>query len=175
MAALVNGPFYTLPGTLPFFVASLLGLYVRLFPLGEVVVAGYEMRLARSARLPDILFIATANLDRVGEDRLDGPADLAIELVSDDSATRDRRDKLAEYEAAGVPEYWMLDPRPRQHRTAFHQMSPEGRYHSRVLPGFWLRPEWLWQDPLPDPVRLMAEIAPHAWRDPVLRPGAHER
>ena len=25
----------------------------------------------------------------------------------------------------------------------------EGRYESRVLPGFWLQVEWLWQEPLP--------------------------
>jgi hypothetical protein len=27
-----------------------------------------------------------------------------------------------------------------------------------VLPGFWLREEWLWQEPLPDPLRLLLEM-----------------
>jgi hypothetical protein len=27
-----------------------------------------------------------------------------------------------------------------------------------ALPGFWLRMEWLWQEPLPSPVRALAEI-----------------
>ena len=26
----------------------------------------------------------------------------------------------------------------------------KGELHSQVLHGFWLRPDWLWQDPLPD-------------------------
>jgi hypothetical protein len=41
-------------------------------------------------------------------------------------------------------------------------LDAEGRYHSPALPGFWLRPDWLRQDPLPDPWRLLAEIAPAA-------------
>jgi hypothetical protein len=30
--------------------------------------------------------------------------------------------------------------------------------HSGVLPGFWLRPAWLWQEPLPDPLPLFFEM-----------------
>ena len=151
-----------------FFVATLMSMHARRFNLGEVFVAGTEMWLASrpSARQPDIMFVAAAHLDRVTADRLDGPADLIVELISDDSVTRDRRDKLAEYEAAGVPEYLMIDPRPRQRRTAFYRLGADGlylpvrpdetgRYRSAVLPGFALDPAWLWQDPLPDPEALL--------------------
>jgi len=27
-----------------------------------------------------------------------------------------------------------------------------------LLPGFWLQVEWLWQEPLPSPIRALAEI-----------------
>jgi hypothetical protein len=33
-----------------------------------------------------------------------------------------------------------------------------------VVPGFWLRPEWLWQDPSPDVSLLLAMIATDALR-----------
>ena len=39
-----------------------------------------------------------------------------------------------------------------------------GSYHSTALPGFWLKPEWLWQDPLPNPLTLLTEIAPEVVR-----------
>jgi Uma2 family endonuclease len=102
-----------------------------------------------------------------------GPADLAVELISDDSVTRDRRDKFAEYAAAGIPEYWLLDPRPDHHRADFYALGPdrtyeaipldaEGRFASRVLPGFWLDPAWLWQDPLPKPAEILRRIVPDA-------------
>lgn len=79
-----------------------------------------------------------------------GGADLVIELVSDDSVGRDRVAKLAEYEAAGVAEYWLFDPRPGKQRADFFLLAdgrfrpaaldPAGRFRSRALPGFWLDP-----------------------------------
>jgi Uma2 family endonuclease len=88
-----------------------------------------------------------------------------VEIVSEDSRTRDRRDKYFEYETAGVREYWMVDPDNREAR--FLGLGPNGRYaplpvdqsgvfRSTVLPGFWLRVEWLWQDPLPNLEALQA-------------------
>jgi Uma2 family endonuclease len=155
----------------------LLATFVRVFDLGKVMLAPFEMVAVpdRSYREPDILFVAKEHLSRLTRQRLTEPADLAIEIVSDDSVTRDRRDKRREYEAIGVPEYWILDPRPRQHRAEFYRLGDagtyepiepdaEGRVHSRVLPGFWLRPEWFWQVPLPDPDELLVEIAPTTMR-----------
>jgi Uma2 family endonuclease len=57
-----------------------------------------------------------------------------------------------------VREYWLLDPIRRQ--AEFYQLgddglfravpaSADGVYHSRALPGLWLRTQWLWQDPPP--------------------------
>jgi hypothetical protein len=48
----------------------------------------------------------------------------------------------------------------------FEQVVPdtEGRYHSMVLPGFWIDPRWFRQDELPDPLRLLRIISPEGWR-----------
>lgn len=157
------------------FIATLLRLYVRFFRLGRVLIAPFEMRLAQSAREPDVLFVAQDDLGRLaGGKRLDGPATLAIEVVSDDSGVRDRRDKLREYAAAGVPEYWVVDPRPGKERTDCYRLTAgdyatippdaDGRYHSAVVPGFWLRPEWLREDPLPDELTILSAIAPRVLR-----------
>jgi hypothetical protein len=32
-----------------------------------------------------------------------------------------------------------------------------------VLPGFWLKAEWFWQEPLPRPQDALMEIAPEAF------------
>jgi Uma2 family endonuclease len=117
-----------------------------------------------NGREPDLMFIATANLARLGQKYLDGPADLVIEMVSEDSVVRDRDDKFSEYQDAGVREYWIIDPRPNRRRADFYVMGENGkyqpvpipndnRYHSTVLPGFWLDLEWLWQE---DPNELAA-------------------
>ena len=156
-----------------FFIATLLAWYARRFKLGTVLMAPVEMRLAPipSSREPDILFVATDHLHRFSRMRLDGPADLVVELLSDESVTRDRRDKLAEYEAAGVREYLIVEPRaPREDADllrlttdgTYQRIPPDaaGRLHLATLPGFWLDPAWLRQDPLPEPEAIQPLIAP---------------
>lgn len=39
-----------------------------------------------------------------------GPPDLVIEILSSNSAKRDRVIKLESYARFGVPEYWIVDP-----------------------------------------------------------------
>lgn len=48
------------------------------------------------------------------------------------------------------------------YREAF--ADPDGRYRSRAVPDFWLRPGWLRRDPLPNALACLAEIAPEAMR-----------
>jgi hypothetical protein len=65
-----------------------------------------------------------------------------------------------------VPEYWLIDP--QRQRADFYQLQEgdyvsllsgkQGKYSSRMIPGFWLQVEWLWQDPLPSVIKVLAEI-----------------
>jgi Uma2 family endonuclease len=157
------------------FLVTLLNLFVTTRGLGMVLAEPFEMRLAagRISRLPDILFLATRNLDRLDGKRLAGPADLVVEILSDDSVSRDRQRKMAEYATAGVEEYWIVDPRAGRETTEFYDLAGEGRYdpiapdadgllRSKVLPGFWLDPAWLTHDPLPAPLPLLLQVAPDA-------------
>jgi Uma2 family endonuclease len=143
------------------FLIFLLRLFIRTHDLGRLLPAPTLMRLPSrpSGREPDVLFVAKQHADRVRSTWIEGPADLVVEIVSPESAARDWETKRAEYAAAGIPEYWVLD-RDRQD-AAFFQVGAHGRYtraavgaagvyHSKVLPGFWLRVEWLWQLPTPD-------------------------
>ncbi len=167
------------------FLDTLLRLFTELFDLGVVRVAPFEMRARPGgpAREPDLLFVAREHLDRLTPRRLAGPADLVVEVVSPDSATRDRTEKFAEYQAMGVREYWIFDPRSGQEGAFFYRLTADGayepippdadgRYHSTVLPGFWLRPDWLWQEPLPGALTTLAAIAPDALRGALPDPGA---
>lgn len=151
------------------FLTVLLRMYIEAHELGVIISAPFQMRLAdqKSAREPDLMFIAQENIGRITKNYLDGPADLAIEIISPESLGRDRGDKFAEYEAAGVREYWLIDPQRRQAEFYFlndanqYELIFSGRkgvFHSKVLDGFYLRVEWLWQKPLPKVADLLKEL-----------------
>jgi len=152
------------------FLIALLRTFAEFFQLGEVLAAPFEMKVSpdSNGREPDILFIARRNLARITDQKLEGPADLLIEVISKESASRDRSDKFYEYQDAGVREYWLFDPRPRRKRADFWVLDDQGFYrpvplekgiyHSTVLPNFWLNTNWLWQDELPDPLSAFARI-----------------
>jgi Uma2 family endonuclease len=138
------------------FLSNLLSVWVEEHALGEVFTAPFQMKLDRG-REPDLLVVREEHRDRVQDKYLDGPADLVVEVVSDESGPRDRGEKFYEYEAGGVEEYWLVDPAREElavyrlddgrYRTAFE--GHEGRAASVVLDGFWIEAEWLWQESLP--------------------------
>lgn len=151
------------------FFIQVLGIYVQQRDLGRIISAPFQMKLvpARSGREPDILFIAQEHVHRLKHTYLDGPADLAIEVVSPESRLRDRGEKFAEYEVSGIPEYWIFDP--DEQRSDYYLLASDGRYErkrpdnqgiyrSAVVPGFWLKEEWLWRDPLPKALAVLHEL-----------------
>lgn len=149
------------------FLVSVLRSYVASNQLGIVRSAPCQMKLDRTGREPDVLFIAEAHRDRLRPTYLDGPADLAIEIISPESIGRDRGEKFYEYERASIPEYWLIDPETE--RAEFYQLDAsgryalippdeQGRYHSHILPGFWMRVSWLWQPTLPAAEDVLLEV-----------------
>jgi len=151
------------------FLYRLIAAFVEARQLGRVFVGGALMRLANrpSGRIPDLLFVLSEHADRLHPTYIDGPADLVVEIVSPESDARDHGDKFVEYEAAGIPEYWLIDP-IRRH-AFFYELGEDMRYRpgpidkdgyfrSTVLTGFRLRIAWLWQRPLPAVADVTREL-----------------
>lgn len=136
---------------------------------GGAVVRGsrYPMRLdPRWSPEPGLLVVTDAHADRITPTRLEGPADLVVEIASDGDPALDERDKLPRYQAADIPEIWLISPQTRSVRL--DQLGPTGAYStqrrsggrldSAVLPGFWLDVDWLWQQPLPSTVACLRTL-----------------
>jgi len=153
------------------FLHTILRLYAQLLQLGQIIPAPFTVQLwsAGPAREPDLLFLSQDNQNGLSAKQFSGAPDLVVEVVSPSSVTEDRVRKFSEYETAGVREYWLIDPRPRQQQVDFYGLdasgvyqplpiAENGRFHSPTLPGFWLNVDWLWQDPLPNTQTTFAEI-----------------
>jgi Uma2 family endonuclease len=159
----------TLHQRIQMFLGTLLNLFLGYKSLGQILSAGVSMYISdnQPARQPDLLVILNEHRDRIKAQYIAGPADIAIEIVSPESSKRDRGDKVDEYEAAGVQEYWLFDPLRRD--AVIYELGVEGRYHVRpldkhgrvtsgVLPGFALDPALLWQDEHPAGPEMVALV-----------------
>jgi len=147
--------------------ATILSLFLDEVDLGKLYTSRVAFRLAkRNSPEPDIAFVKKQRLHLVKRGHVEGPPDAAIEIVSPDSIQRDYLKKRRQYQRFKVPEYWIIDE-VRQRVVMlrlgedgkYHQVKPKnGELHSEVLPGFWFRPEWFWQQPLPKKTKILQEI-----------------
>ncbi len=145
---------------LHYFVGALSG-YITFNPIATIMSAPFAMRVdtVRSGREPDVMVILNDSPSELTETALIGPADVCIEIVSPESVERDHGKKYAEYEKAGVREYWIIDPIHQE--TRFYRLNDGGRYklqgtdatgvyQTPLLPRFALPTNVLWQERLPN-------------------------
>ena len=149
------------------FLLTLLSAY--LDERGGALVRGsrYPMRLDPSwSPEPDLLVIREMHKDRLGAQRLEGPADFVIEIASEGDPSFDLREKLPRYREAGIEEIWLIDPFARSLRVDrrrddggyVHRELRSGRLESTVVPGFWIDVAWLWRSELPSTFRCLGRI-----------------
>jgi Uma2 family endonuclease len=156
-------------GLVTHWLARLLGDYCEITRSGVVLGEPVQVKLVPTSgtgRAPDVFVVLKQNESRLKPQFLDGPADLAIEVISPGTRRVDRVDKFQEYERGGVPEYWIIDPERKQaefyrlNNGRYEEYEPDaqGVYHSSSVAGFWLKPEWLWERPLPTTIDILREM-----------------
>jgi Uma2 family endonuclease len=121
--------------------------FLRQQPVGEVLYAPVGVRLPNQPvpLQPDIVFIRANRREIIGEQYVEGTPDLLMEILSPSNWLYDRRDKMRVYQAVGVAEYWIIDPRAQtvevyileqgQYVLA-GQYRPDDVASSRVITGF---------------------------------------
>ena len=163
----VASPDNTSSNQLAMWLGGLIDLFVETHDLGQVFASRVAFRLAEDqGPEPNLAFLHKDRLHLVRRGYVEGPPDVAVEIVSPDSVERDYETKREQYRKACVPEYWIVDEMQQRflmlRRTAagaYREVRPrQGVLHSQALPGFWLRPEWLWQQPRPKKTVVLAEI-----------------
>lgn len=111
-------------------------------PIGEVAVE-IDVRLKGDlVYRPDVVYLSKEKAARCG-DAITVAPDVVVEVISPDSRRYESETKRRDYEAAGVGEYWLIDPDKRL--FTFLVMGAGGfeeakandtSYNAKLIPGF---------------------------------------
>ena len=159
-------PIATISTGMEIWLASIVFPFVETKDLGKVYIERVAYRIGpKRGPEPDLGFVCKAREVLRRRGFIDGPPDVAIEIVSPDSVDRDYVAKRAMFEQAGVGEYWILDP--DHHRATFLRLQ-EGKFievapvqnifRSQVLPGFEIDVRWLWAQPRPQAYEVLRRL-----------------
>jgi Uma2 family endonuclease len=149
------------------FVQFLLSGHADVTGTGEVFASRFAFILSQyRAPEPDVAWVSAARAGIIEERGGIGAPDVAVEVVSRDSRSRDYVEKRRVYEEAGVREYWLIDPlrkqteflRLRGSRFVTVEIGPDRIFRSSVVPGFWMEIDWLFTYPLPRASQCLERI-----------------
>ena len=76
--------------------------------------------------MPDVLVVPLELAEKLMNQSavLQVPSLLVVEIVSPSSSADDYKEKLEEYQALGIPEYWIVNPESkRDKRVTVHQLQ----------------------------------------------------
>jgi Uma2 family endonuclease len=147
----------------------LLSEYCERLDLGEIFFTRVAFRITnKRGPEPDLAYVSKRRLHLIRKGFVDGPPDIAIEIVSSDSVQRDYEDKRRIYERGGVREYWIIDPDMRsatflrKRQGKFHAVPLDGtRFKSVALKRFQLDVRWLWTKRRPSIDRVIEDLVGH--------------
>ncbi|MGH8885961.1 MAG: Uma2 family endonuclease [Egibacteraceae bacterium] len=149
---IIDGVLYVTPPPIPRhagvaqMLAEELGLYRRAHG-GQVFSSAVGLYFTHENFVePDALYLAPEHLDRIGEQKLEGPPDLVVEISSPSTRRRDVTLKRDLYLRFGVRDYWFVDLkrdavvvfRPDEDPLVLHRGD---KLTSPALPGFVLAVE----------------------------------
>ena len=121
--------------------------------LGDSLGGGVVNRLGEDGLMPDVYFYRGEPNNRPYEYFVEGPPEIVVELLQPGSERYGQEVKRNLYEAAGVPDLWLLNIAEQKAELlrwspeGYEQQQPDasGRYEVSVVPGLTFFPERLWE------------------------------
>ncbi|MEX2719171.1 MAG: Uma2 family endonuclease [Candidatus Sigynarchaeum springense] len=131
---------------------TLFRLYLDITGNGKVLGSRFVMHLAPKWNPePDILVVKPEKFSNLKESRLEGPADLIIEILSDATRDVDLNKKLPYYLTSGVGEVWIVDPDSKKitiHGTgrveSYSDPDSTEIIRSKIFPDLAIQVRWIW-------------------------------
>jgi Uma2 family endonuclease len=164
---IVHSPASTQHDDLGNFLRFLMGCYVGKKRLGRLLGPDSLVRLRPGRRFgPDFYYVKKQRARRLlTPKQCEGVPDLIGEVLSPSNRNYDLKVKRPAYQKAGVPEIWLIDPDKEEVQVDFLRGKryvtstyDRGRVESKIIPGFWVEADWLWQDELPGGLDCLGNI-----------------
>ncbi|MDZ7261265.1 MAG: Uma2 family endonuclease [candidate division KSB1 bacterium] len=152
---------------LAIFLESILATFVYHQRLGRVFGSRAAVKFTPyNAPEPDLCYVSSARVHILREQYIAGAPDMICEIISPGTRKIDRNDKMKMYARYGVQEYWLIDPhkqtaeffRNEQGKWVPIGLDVTGVFRSEVIPGFWLRVDWLFAEEMPDILHTVTTI-----------------
>ena len=120
--------------------------------IGKVFGSRFVMHLSEKWNPePDLLVILNDKLDNLESGKLQGPADLVVEILSESTRKTDIEDKIPHFLNEGVQEAWIIDPENKAITLRWNDgemiyQDPDSAevIASRILPGLRIPVAWIW-------------------------------
>jgi len=137
---LVDGVVWMSPGATPLHqrianrILHEIATHLERHPVGEVF-SEVDVHLEKRPRGKDLVYRPDVVFVRPGKvspdyQRLIGPPDVVVEIISREGERYDRETKGGDYERNGVGEYWLIDP----HRKTWNFFRLKGKRYVDVTP-----------------------------------------
>ena len=133
---IVDGELYEMPAPGEAHANAFANLFLLLGPVvralgGRIFGAPIDVFLPGANPIqPDILVLLPDRLHLRSERGIEGPPSLVIEILSPSNPERDQLLKRDLYARAGVPEYWLADPRTKEIEVLVYR---DGSYRTMLL------------------------------------------
>jgi Uma2 family endonuclease len=129
------------------YLLQIISYYLERTGKGMVIGSRLVMRLSPKWNTePDLMILLSENTSRLIATRVEGPADMVIEILSPSTRDTDIDKKLPKYLKAGVKEVWILDPANKEitlHDPGARRVMDE-KINSKILPGLSITCDWIW-------------------------------
>ena len=131
---------------------SLLRIYLGKTKKGKVYGSRFVMRLSSSWNPePDLMIVTPEKYTNITPTRLEGFADVVIEILSKSTRELDLDKKLPKYLENGVKEVWIIDPMTKTisvHSSTgnltWNDPQSEDVIRSNVFPDLVVKIKWIW-------------------------------
>mgnify|MGYP006289565991 CR=1 FL=1 len=134
------------------YLQTILSIFLEKTSKGRIYGSRFVMRLSKKWNPePDLIIITPENYQNIKPNHYEGPADIAIEILSKSTKEVDLEKKVPKYLESGVKEVWIIDPEDRKIFIHFPEKiieyaDPEAEQmiESNILKELPLEVRWIW-------------------------------